>query len=365
MDTATAGPPFGDSLAAFTAEPAADAMTKVSAPPIPSAVPIKARSSRTLWAVWLLCGIGCGVAVDKLPLRLRAAAPRPAVTDGTVSINTTPVGLPVSIDGGDRGTTPTVVSLEPGVHTMTIVGPSSQKTTRLAIAAGQQSSTFFDFALPANAPAGGRGKVSVTSDSSSRVAVDGHAVGTTPVVVPDLAAGLHTVAVTSQGATITWKATIARGETASAAFSFGRPATAEVTPGWLSVSGPFDVEVFDGQSLVGGSGAKVMLTAGHHDLRLVNRALGYEETRRVDLVAGKVSSIAITAPKTTLDINARPWASVLIDGTDIGQTPLANVPITIGTHEVVFRHPDLGEQRRTITATTAGPNRIAVDLTAK
>lgn len=361
MGNAPAEPPAGDPLAAFISEPATE-RPKVSVPLAP-AVPIAPRPGRALWVLWLVGGICVGFAVEKIPARVHAEGPTAASINGTVSINTTPAGLPVSIDGGDRGMTPIVVSLEPGVHAVTITGPDAQKTTRLAIAAGQQASTFFDFG-PA-APSGGRGKLSVAADAPSRVTVDGGFVGTTPVVVPDVAAGLHTVAVTSQGKTITWKTAVPRGETTSAAFSFGTPAPAATAIGWLSVAAPFDVEVFDGESLVGGSGVKLMLAAGHHDLRFVNRPLGFEESRRVDLAVGKVASVAITAPETTVDINARPWANVLIDGTAVGQTPLANVPITVGTHVVVFRNPEFGEQRRTITATTAGPNRVGVDLTSK
>jgi hypothetical protein len=37
--------------------------------------------------------------------------------------------------------------------------------------------------------------------------------------------------------------------------------------------------------------------------------------------------------------------------------------MTIGSHDVVFRHPQFGERRQTVVVTSTGPNRIAVDLT--
>ena len=135
--------------------------------------------------------------------------------------------------------------------------------------------------------------------------------------------------------------------------------------GWVTIASPFDVEVFDGKSPVGGSGAKVMLAAGRHTVRLVNASLGYDERRAVSVAAGKIARITIDAPKTTIDINARPWADISIDGVDVGQTPLAHVPVSLGNHVVQFRHPQLGEQRRTITVTSRGPNRITADLMAK
>ena len=143
------------------------------------------------------------------------------------------------------------------------------------------------------------------------------------------------------------------------------PAIVPAAPasGWLSISSPFTVQIFDGPSLIGGNGARVKLSAGRHDLRLVNASLGYDERRAVNIRPGRLSSLGVNAPKSTLDINALPWADVEIDGAEIGQTPLAHIPVTIGSHVVQFSHPQLGEQRRTVTVSSKGPNRVSVDLT--
>jgi serine/threonine-protein kinase len=63
-----------------------------------------------------------------------------------------------------------------------------------------------------------------------------------------------------------------------------------------------------------------------------------------------------------MQLNAVPWADVTIDGTAVGETPLGNVPVSIGPHTLVFRHPQLGEQTRTVVVTTQSPPRISVDL---
>jgi serine/threonine-protein kinase len=47
-------------------------------------------------------------------------------------------------------------------------------------------------------------------------------------------------------------------------------------------------------------------------------------------------------------VNATPWAEVWIDGRSLGETPLANVEVPVGEHELVFRHPDLGERRQRV-----------------
>jgi hypothetical protein len=36
-------------------------------------------------------------------------------------------------------------------------------------------------------------------------------------------------------------------------------------------------------------------------------------------------------------MNASPWAHIELDGRELGTTPLAGVPIEIGTHHVVVR----------------------------
>jgi hypothetical protein len=134
--------------------------------------------------------------------------------------------------------------------------------------------------------------------------------------------------------------------------------------GWIVVSSPFPVEVLERDETVAASGAKkVMLAAGRHTFALRNSALGFEESRTVDVAPGAVVPLNVAAPATRLNVNARPWADVAIDGAPAGQTPVANIEIPIGPHEITFRHPQLGERTEQVVITAAGPNRVSVDLT--
>ena len=63
-----------------------------------------------------------------------------------------------------------------------------------------------------------------------------------------------------------------------------------------------------------------------------------------------------------MSINAVPWAEVFIDGTRVGETPLGNLPQTLGPHEIVFRHPQLGERRVNTLVTLKETNRISMDM---
>jgi hypothetical protein len=123
------------------------------------------------------------------------------------------------------------------------------------------------------------------------------------------------------------------------------------------------VEVHERGRLLGTSASeRIMLSVGRHELELSNPALGYRAIRVVQVAPGKVSTMAIELPMGTLALNATPWAEVWVDGEKVGETPIGNVPISIGIHDVLFRHPELGEQRHAVTVTLAGPARVTADL---
>ena len=94
---------------------------------------------------------------------------------------------------------------------------------------------------------------------------------------------------------------------------------------------------------------------------VVSRELGYSGSRVVDVRAGEVTRLSIEPPQTTLTVAAMLPAQVWLDGTHIGAAPVVDVPIDLGTHQLVVRHPTAGEERRTITATSA-PVRVEIDF---
>ena len=132
------------------------------------------------------------------------------------------------------------------------------------------------------------------------------------------------------------------------------------------MSAPKTVQLFEDGRLLGSSDSeRLMVPAGTHQCDIVNDALGYRSTRSVQVSSGKVTSIKIEFPTGTIALNAVPWADVWIDGEKVGETPIGNLPLAIGTHEIIFRHPDLGEQRQTVTVTLAAPTRLSVDMRKK
>jgi len=95
---------------------------------------------------------------------------------------------------------------------------------------------------------------------------------------------------------------------------------------------------------------------------LSNTGLEFQTTIAVRVEGGKTVNRAVPLPTGLLSINAVPWANVSVDGGEIGTTPLANVALPIGSHDVVWRHPQLGERRRTIVITARTPTRIGMDF---
>ena len=64
-----------------------------------------------------------------------------------------------------------------------------------------------------------------------------------------------------------------------------------------------------------------------------------------------------------LRINARPWAEVTVDGVARGLTPITDLSVAPGSHEVHLIHPVSGRQTTTVVEVEAGEHRdVIVDL---
>jgi hypothetical protein len=133
--------------------------------------------------------------------------------------------------------------------------------------------------------------------------------------------------------------------------------------GYLSIASPFTVQVSDMGRVIGTSDtSRIPIPAGQRDVELTNASLGYRTRRRVQVAPGQTTVVSLEVPTGTLHLNALPWAQVAVDGRAVGETPLANLSLPIGNHEVVFRHPELGEVRQTVAVRPGPPVRVGVDL---
>ena len=132
--------------------------------------------------------------------------------------------------------------------------------------------------------------------------------------------------------------------------------------GGVKINAPVDLQVFENGSFLGTTAGPIAMAEGTHALDVVNDALGYRGRQNVSIKGGQMASLTVTLPQGKLNVNAVPWANVWIDGTAAGETPLANVELTVGSHEIVFRHPQLGEQRLTAVVKADGVARVSASF---
>jgi hypothetical protein len=232
----------------------------------------------------------------------------------------------------------------------------------ITIAAGAQVSQYIE--LPTSSSTLGQLRIR-TEPAGARVSVDGVARGVSPITVADLPPGEHAVVLESDLGSVKQTVTIEAGNTASLMVPLAAPEGAMVS-GWMAIAAPSVVQLFEGGRLIGTSQSdRLMVSAGRHEIEIVSDALGYRVTRSIQVAPGKVTPIRIEFPKGTISLNATPWAEVWVDGEKIGDTPIGNHQLTLGPHDLVFRHPDLGEQRHTAMVTLKEPLRLSVDLRKK
>ena len=203
----------------------------------------------------------------------------------------------------------------------------------------------------------------------SDVIVDGRSIGVTPLTLTvDSATKSVRVAPPAAGALAGRPRNGERGRETSpaasspAAAAHAVPTVPPVRAGGLRLSAPIDLEVMENGRRLGSNAAPILMTAGSHQLELVNAALGYRTRETVVVKNGQTTALTVSLPNGRLSVNALPWAEVWIDDKPVGETPLGNLSLPIGEHQVVFRHPQLGERRQMAVVRADGVSRVSVNL---
>jgi hypothetical protein len=340
--------PFTMSGPAAQAAPASKVASKRQGPKIPK---------KAIIAAVALVIIAAGA---MLAYRFMAGGGVSTPSMGTLVLQSNPPGVQVFVNGVDRGQTPARLSVPVGPHIVELRGRGVPRVINVNITAGAEVSQYLEFA---NTPETGSLRIE-SQPAGAKVLVDGTDRGVAPVTIDGLLPGDHEVVLQTPIASARHVVSVQAGGTASlvtpvaSATSAGGPVS-----GWLMVKAPFLLEIREGGTIIGTTEAdRLMLAAGRHDIELVNEKLGYRVTRVVQVMPGKVANLAVDLPKGVVHLNATPWAEVWIDGQRVGETPIGNLSIAIGAHEVVFRHPQFGEKRHAISVTMSGPTRVSVDM---
>jgi hypothetical protein len=211
--------------------------------------------------------------------------------------------------------------------------------------------------------------VSVMIDSQQpgdQVVVDGRDVGVTPMTLP-LKADMRSIHVRTRpsvDAAIVPPAPKVDRTADTAAAALLNQAAARERRGGLRVSSPIELQVLEGDHVLGSTtDGPVVATAGKHELDFVNTELGYQSHHVVEIKAGQIVPMKVSPPDGRVSINAVPWAQVLIDGKPAGETPLGNVALPVGEHQITFRHPQLGERTQKVIVKANAASRVSVVFT--
>ena len=283
---------------------------------------------------------------------------------GELTVESTPAGASVIIEGKDRGRTPLSLTLPPGSYDVELRAGKERFVVAARVTAGGVSAQH----VVLRAGASSRGQLRVTSDPpSATVAVDGRLRGRTPLLVTELATGQHEVVVTGPAGPVKERVQVDADTTTLLTVPLARgarpPAPATAVGGWVAVRSPVELQVYEGERLLGTTSVdRLMLTTGTHTLRFVNKAAEVNVSRRVTIEPGRTARVEVAVPTGILSVNASPWAAVSIDQREVGETPLGNLELPAGSHDVVFRHPDFGERRQRITLRAGLTTRLSVDM---
>jgi hypothetical protein len=254
--------------------------------------------------------------------------------------------------GGGEPFTATDLSAVPGA--ITDPDERSAKAARVAAEA--------DVARPSPASASPGGRLTVRSDPpGAKVWIDERAAGVTPLTLSNLPAGERRLLLKHGDRAI--RQTVRIDSDSAVAVIVPLPPVSAGGSGWLAVRAPLDMDVLENGVVVGTTRSpRIMLPSGTHHLHLVHALTGYDRSEKVNIAAGEVARLDVALPESTMSLNALPWAEVWLDGGFIGETPLGNLSVTVGTHQLTFRHPELGEKSLSAVVRAGVPTRVTADM---
>jgi hypothetical protein len=268
---------------------------------------------------------------------------------GSAVLESLPSGSQVLVDGQVMGLTPLTATLPTGTHRVDFKYRGKARTIEIVITQGGRTSELIDW----SAKTVGRLQVN-TEPAGAHVLVDNVSRGVTPLTLDDVPLGVHTVVLESGGGSIKRSVTIKSDEQASL--------TETIYPGWLKVFAPFEITISEGSKVLRlDDREQVMLPAGPHDIRFENRALGYQETRHVEVQPGITATLSLAVPQSKLTLTTSVPADVIIDGVSAGETPLTDHAIPLGTRDILLKS-EAGFRRLSIVV-TAKPVVLNIDLT--
>ncbi|HOX46331.1 MAG TPA: serine/threonine-protein kinase [Myxococcota bacterium] len=300
------------------------------------------------------------------PADADAGTVAPPTESGSIYVTSIPDGGEVAIDGNARGKTPCAVKDLPlGTYiTLTVTRPGFRPWTTQFKIEDAKDQRQFNARLEAVGAVGKGTLEVVTEPPGASVSVDGRAAaGVTPLSVRDLDAGREHTLVASLRGRASWRQTFQlkpdevlklEGKLAPAAVTPPPPGAKKAV--YSLRSSPSGAKfTLDGAPV----GSTIQLDPGR-TYALGAKLNGYEEwTDLVEPNSGEKRTITARLTrrggeephpppgdaKARLTLDSEPWAVVFLDGEKIGQTPLSDLVIPAGNHQVRLVNGELNASK--------------------
>ena len=183
-------------------------------------------------------------------------------------------------------------------------------------------------------------KIESTPEGAEAI-VDGKSYGKTPLMIPDLEVGSHTLVLKSAAGEISRRVTIKNNQTTMVAEA--------IFSGWLAIFSPIPVAVVvDGTPVNLTDEGRVMTTPGKHVVELISDRFNYRATETLNVTPGETTAHTLTLPMGSLRVTAPDGAQIKVDGAPAAGIPADGLSVAIGSHEISATHPSLGERRASV-----------------
>ena len=269
---------------------------------------------------------------------------------GLIRVESARPGALVTIDGVPHGRTPLTATVPAGRHSIEVSIAGRTRAHDVEVNTDRET-----LVQAAGSDLKVTGSIRVTTDpDGAEVLVDGVLQGTAPLTIGGVAEGPHVVLVRDRSGSVQQIVRVGADESADA--------TIRIRPGWLAVFAPVRLDILEnGRSVGSTERGRILTPPGPHTIELVSQAVGFRETRQVDIKPGEVTAVTIAMPPVKIEVVAPAEAEILVDGQSVGTAPVGALRVAVGTREILMRHPTLGERRQVVSVTYNVPVRIVFE----
>lgn len=291
------------------------------------------------------------------------------VKPGSLLVTADVPNATVFVDGVQKDTAPAMIpDLPEGPHTVEVRALGQNPWKQVVNVIGGQQVKVAAQLLPAAPPPPVAGSLKVISATEGAdVFLDGEPKGPAGSTIKNVEPGTHVVEVRAPGH-VAQRASVevVAGQVKTIPIDLVKSNNTGKT-GTLRVISPVpDVEVFiDGASVGKAPVERKELQPGKHFV--VARKAGFTDFKlEVDLQTGSTQEVAadLRAVGALRVISNPPGATVLLDGTTVGATPLSLAEVSVGQHVVEFRLKDYLDGKKNVTIEGGGQHIVQEDLVA-